>query len=53
VGLIFDGNIQSLPNHYVYDEVVARSVSVDTSAITAALTYVYNAEALAQELLAK
>jgi hypothetical protein len=53
VGLIFDGNIQSLPNHYVYDEVVARSVSVDTSAITAALTHVYNAEALAQELLAK
>lgn len=50
VGLIFDGNIQSLPNHYVYDEKVARSVSVDTAAISEALLKVYKAATLAGEL---
>lgn len=50
VGLIFDGNIQSLPNHYVYDEVIARSVSVDTAAISQALVHVYKAADLAKEL---
>ena len=50
VGLIFDGNIQSLPNHYVYDEKVARSVSVDTAAISEALLKVYKATSLAAEL---
>ncbi|MSR73868.1 MAG: S46 family peptidase [Planctomycetes bacterium] len=50
VGLIFDGNIQSLPNHYVYDEKIARSVSVDTAAISEALLKVYKAMDLAAEL---
>ena len=51
VGLIFDGNIESLPNVYVFSDVTARAVSVDVRAILAALEYIYNADALVQEIL--
>ena len=37
VGLIFDGNIQSLPVYFVYDAAVNRAVSVDSRAIVTAL----------------
>ena len=37
VGLIFDGNLSSLPNDFVYQETTARAVSVDTAAILAGL----------------
>src|SRR6185436_2988049 len=30
IGLIFDGNIQSLVGDYIYDESVNRAISVDT-----------------------
>jgi len=50
VGLLFDGNIQSLGNDVVYTEDVARSVCVHPAAMTAALRQVYGAEALADEL---
>ena len=51
VGLIFDGNIQSLVLDVVYDDTQARAVSVDAAGILAALRKVYAADALVAELL--
>jgi hypothetical protein len=50
VGLIFDGNIQSLPGYVHYDESVNRAVSVDSRIIVEALRKVYKADALADEI---
>ncbi len=51
VGIIFDGNIESLPGNFIYDERVARSVSVHSAGILLALKQVYDANALVGELL--
>lgn len=50
VGIIFDGNIQSLALNSVYSEKEARAVSVDSAAIVEALRNVYDASAIADEL---
>jgi hypothetical protein len=50
VGLIFDGNLTSLANRYVYAETTQRAVSVDTAAILEGLRKVYGEDALAKEL---
>ncbi len=50
VGIIFDGNIQSLTSNYLYTDDVSRAVSVSASAIIEAMRVVYGAEKYADEL---
>jgi hypothetical protein len=52
VGIIFDGNIQSLPWNFASDDKQGRAISVDSRGIQEALRKVYGATALADELMA-
>ncbi|MGC2450565.1 MAG: S46 family peptidase [Candidatus Sulfotelmatobacter sp.] len=51
VGIIFDGNIQSLAWNFAFDDVQGRAISVDSRAIQEALRKIYGATALADELM--
>jgi hypothetical protein len=50
VGLIFDGNIQSLTADYLYTDRQSRSVSVHSSGIRVAIREIYGAKDLADQL---
>jgi len=51
VGLAFDGNIEQLPNEFLFSTAEARTVGVHSAGITEALRSVYGADALLAELL--
>ncbi len=50
VGLVFDGNIESLGGAYWFDERVNRTVAVHSGAIVEALRKVYGAERIVNEI---
>ena len=50
VGLVFDGNIESLPGYFIYDSTYNRTVSVHAGGIAAALKYIYKADRILKEL---
>jgi hypothetical protein len=50
VGIVFDGNIQSLVLDYTYTDQQARAIAVDSAAILEALRKVYGANWLLAEL---
>jgi hypothetical protein len=50
VGLIFDGNIQSLAANYMFDDRQMRATSVASQAIQHALLHVYSAKHLVDQL---
>jgi len=50
VGVVFDGNIESLPGDYIYLPTLNRSVTVDVRAILEALDDIYDMDRLVLEL---
>lgn len=50
VGLVFDGNIESLSGDFIYTDETARSISVDARGMFEALRSVYRAERIVNEL---
>ena len=53
VGLIFDGNIESLAGDYVYDGTKNRAVSLHSAGMMEGLRKIYGADKLADELEGK
>ena len=50
IGLIFDGNIQSLGGDFGYDGAQNRAIAVDVTGISEALKNIYHADRLVKEL---
>lgn len=50
VGLLFDGNIESLAGNYIYDVESNRSIGVHAGGIVAAMKYIYDAGRILKEM---
>ncbi len=50
VGIVFDGNLQQIPNDFLYSDEQARTVAVHAAGIVEALRKVYGADAVLREL---
>jgi peptidase S46-like protein len=53
VGIIFDGNIESLILDYIYTDTQARAVAVHSAGILEALRKIYQADRLVEEITGK
>ncbi len=53
VGLVFDGNIESLPGEFIFVPTANRSISVHAGGMVAAMRYIYKADRLVGELTGK
>lgn len=53
VGVVFDGNIESLPGRFIYDGRANRAVSVHAGGIIESMRSVYGADGLVREILGK
>jgi len=53
VGLVFDGNMESLPGYFIFDDTLNRTVGVHAGGIAAAVKYIYKADRLLKELNAE
>ena len=51
VGLVFDGNIESLPGEFIFAEDMGnRTIAVHSSAMLEAISHMYKVDRLAYEL---
>ncbi len=50
VGLVFDGNMESLPGDFIFTEEKNRTVAVHSSGLMEAFKHIYHADRLVQEL---
>ncbi len=50
VGLVFDGNMESLPGEFIFVPDLNRSISVHAGGMVAAMRYIYKADRLVSEL---
>ena len=53
VGLVFDGNVESLPGRFIFDGTANRAVSVQSSGIIESLKAVYKTDKLLKEIQGK